>query len=42
MRRDRYQKGVAIVDSYDKDSEDERVEIGIVEWTKNRKTVSCP
>ena len=42
MHRDIYQKGVATVDSYDSDSKDEGVEIGIAEWTKNRKTISCP
>lgn len=41
MRRHRYQKGVATAETYDSDS-DEGAVIGTAEWTKNKKTVSCP
>lgn len=42
MHRDKYKKGIAIADSYDPDTNDEGVEVGIAEWTWNNKPMSCP
>lgn len=41
FKGDKYQKRVAQVSSQQSDSEDE-AEIGLAEWTRNKKPVSCP
>jgi hypothetical protein len=40
-RGGRYQKKVAHVGYQELDSEDE-AEVGLAEWTRNKKLVSCP
>lgn len=42
MHRDRYQNGVAHVDSYDSCTDDDEAEIGLAEWTKKKMLISCP
>lgn len=40
-RKERYQRRIANVQSYSSDS-DEEMEVGLAEWTWNKKPVSCP
>jgi hypothetical protein len=42
MHRDIYQKGVVHVDSYGSCTDDDEVEIGLAEWTKNKRLISYP
>jgi len=41
VRKDRYHKRVANVQSYSLDS-DEELEVGLAEWSRNKTPVSCP
>lgn len=43
LRKEKYQKGVANIETYDmySDEEDE-IEVDIVEWTWSKKQVTCP